>query len=434
VSPPPTDPFAPQEPPPRPATRSLFRQEAIDAQREKLLGEVSKARPVPMWVFTVMLAVAAVALVVFAFTGEYTRRERVDGYLELDIGAARVSAPEASVVAELMVKEGDEITAGQPIARLSQERTTATGANASELVRQELSGRLRSLESEQAQAVLMGEQQAAQARKRVDDVKKELDQAGAEVQSQQQRLASAQQESQRSTQLVKEGLYSEAMMRERRNDVLDQTTKLESLRGSRAAVERELRAAQAELPLIDIRTRTQQQQLDQRKSELQQTLVQEEAHSDSAVRAPITGIVTNIAAARGDSVAADATLATIMPKGSGLHAQLLVPTRAIGFIEPGNQVVLRYDAFPFQRFGQYRGRVTSVGRTVWSAGEKVGTLPAREPVYRIEVALDRQTVGTGAQEFPLRPGMLVNADILLEKRTVFEWVFEPVLALRERLR
>jgi len=41
-----------------------------------------------------------------------------------------------------MVKEGDEIAAGQPIARLSQERTTAGGVNASELVRQELSGRL----------------------------------------------------------------------------------------------------------------------------------------------------------------------------------------------------------------------------------------------------------------------------------------------------
>ena len=433
MSKPPTETNLPAAAPPA-ARRSLFRQEAIDAQREKLLGEVSKARPVPMWIFTVLVAVAAVALVVFAFVGSYTRRERVDGYLELDIGAARVSAPEASVVAELKVKEGDEIAAGQPIARLSQERTTAAGANASELVRQELAGRLRSLESEAEQAVLMGQQQAAQARKRVDDLRKGLDQAGAEVQSQQERLASAQQEAQRARQLVKEGLYSEAMMRERRNDVLDQTTKLENLRGSRAAIERELRAAQAELPLIDIRTRTQQQQLEQRRSELQQSLVQEEAHSDSAVRAPIAGIVTNIAAARGDSLAADATLATIMPKGSGLHAQLLVPTRAIGFIEPGNAVVLRYDAFPFQRFGQYQGHVTRVGRTVWSAGEKVGTLPVREPVYRIEVALDHQTVRTGTQEFPLRPGMLVNADILLEKRTVFEWVFEPVLALRERLR
>ncbi len=413
---------------------SLFRQEAIDAQREKLLGEVSNARPVPMWVFTLLAAVLAGALLAFAFLGEYTRRERVDGYLEPDLGAARVSAPEPSVVTELMVREGDEIGAGQPIAHLTRERTTAAGVNASELVRQELAGRLRSLVSEEAQANLLGEQQSAQARKRVDDLKKEIDQAGAEVRAQQQRLASAQQESQRFAQLVKEGFASEAMVRERRNDLLDQTTKLEGLRGSRAAIERELRAAQAELPLIEIRTRTQLQQIAQRKSELQQSLVQEEAHNDSEIRAPIAGTITNIAAARGDSLAADATLATIMPKGTGLHAQLLVPTRAIGFIEAGNSVVLRYDAFPFQRFGQYQGRVRSVGRTVWSPGERVGSLAVREPVYRIEVALERQSVRASGQEFPLRPGMVVNADILLERRTVFEWVFEPVLALRERLR
>jgi len=68
------------------------------------------------------------------------------------------------------------------------------------------------------------------------------------------------------------------------------------------------------------------------------------------------------------------------------------------------------------------------------AGREDRTADAREPVYRIDVKLQRQTVSAGNREFPLRPGMLASADILLEKRTVFEWVFEPVLALRERLR
>lgn len=412
----------------------MFRQEAIDAQREKLLGEVSKARPVPVWVFTALAACMAAALVAFAFLGEYTRRERVDGYLELDQGAARVSAPETAVVADVMVKEGDEIAAGQPIVRLSQERTTGAGENATARVRQELMVRLQSLASEASQAQMLGAEQTTQARKRVDDLQMGLEQAGAEVRAQQQRLASAQQEAQRFAQLVKEGFASEAMIRERRNDVLDQTTKLESLKSARAVLERDLRTARDDLPLIKLRMQTQQQQIEQRRSELQQSLVQEDAHSDAEVRAPIAGIITNISATRGQSVAADTNLATIMPKGSSLHAQLLVPTRAIGFIEAGNAVVLRYDAFPFQRFGQYQGKVRSVGRTVWSPGEHVGALTVREPVYRIEVALDGQAVRNGAQEFPLRPGMLVNADILLEKRTIFEWVFEPVLALRERLR
>jgi membrane fusion protein len=116
-----------------------------------------------------------------------------------------------------------------------------------------------------------------------------------------------------------------------------------------------------------------------------------------------------------------------------LRAQLLVPTRASGFIGPGNDVVMRYDAFPFQRFGQYHGKVDMVSATIWTAGEKVGALVTREPVYRVDVKLDRQTVRAGGQEMPLRPGMILSADILLEKRTVFEWVFEPVLELRGRL-
>jgi membrane fusion protein len=78
--------------------------------------------------------------------------------------------------------------------------------------------------------------------------------------------------------------------------------------------------------------------------------------------------------------------------------------------------------------------VASVGRTVWSPGERIGPLSPREPVYRIDVRLEKQSVSSGNHDFPLRPGMLASADILLEKRTVFEWVFEPVLALRERLR
>ena len=73
--------------------RQLFRQQAIDAQREKLLGDVSVARPVPLWIFTSLAAASAVALVIFAFWGEYTRRERVEGFLALDAGAARVLAP-----------------------------------------------------------------------------------------------------------------------------------------------------------------------------------------------------------------------------------------------------------------------------------------------------------------------------------------------------
>jgi membrane fusion protein len=421
-------------PPAQRPPRSLFRQEAIDAQREKLLGELSTARPVPVWVFTLLAVAFATVFVVFAFAGEYTRRERVEGFLAGDAGAARILTPEGGSVTQLMVKEGDEVQAGSPIARLKTEHNQGGGGSTSEQVEQQLLNRRRGIESEQTQAQLIGQQQLIQQHKRIDDLLKEVEQAKAEAQLQEQRMTSAQQELHRFEKLAKDGFASEAMVRERRNELLDQQSKQENLKRAQSGAERELRTAQAELPLIELRTRNQVQQLEQQKGELQQELVQNKAKQEIVINASIAGVVTNIVPSQGDSVASDALLATVLPSGTRLHAQLLVPTRAIGFIAPGNAVVLRYDAFPFQRFGQYRGTVASVGRTVWSPGERIGPLTPREPVYRIDVRLEQQTVSSGNREFPLRPGMLASADILLEKRTVFEWVFEPVLALRERLR
>jgi membrane fusion protein len=414
--------------------RSLFRQEAIDAQREKLLGELSTARPVPLWVFTLLAVAFAAALAVFAFVGEYTRRERVEGFLVGDAGAARILAPEAGTVTQLLVKEGDEVDASTAIARLKLEHSQSGGGSTLEQVEQQLLNRKRGIESEQTQAQLIGKQQLLQLHKRIDDLLKEVQQARAEEQVQEQRASSAQQELLRFERLAKEGFASEAMVRERRNDMLDQQSKLENLKRAQSTAEREMGSSQAELPLIELRSRNEVQRLEQQKSEIEQDMLQNRAKQEIVINAPIAGVITNIVPSQGDSVAAEALLATVLPSGTHLHAQLLVPTRASGFIAPGNAVVLRYDAFPFQRFGQYQGTVASVSRTVWPQGEKVGPLTAREPVYRIEVTLARQSVSSGNREFQLRPGMLASADILLEKRTVFEWVFEPVLALRERLR
>jgi len=413
--------------------KQLFRQEAIDAQREKFLGEATIARPVPFWVFTALAAGTAFLLIAVALWGQYQRRERVEGYLALDSGAARVLIPDAGRVTELLVKEGDEVKAGEAMAKISLDRTTGSGASTSEAVAAEMQSRRANLEKEQDRWRELGTQQSEQLKRRIKDLENELTQVDREMKLQQTRIKAARDEADRYKSLAADKFVSDVVHKQKLNDVTDQEIKLQTLRRQRSVVERDLSAAKLDEPAIQLKTQTQVEQVNRQISELQEGMARAEARSETIIRAPMTGVVSNIAVTNGQSIAADAPFATVLPKGSGLHVELLVPTRAIGFVAKGQDVILRYEAFPFERFGQYRGNIIDIGRNVWTPGERIGTLVAKEPVYRVDVGLERQAVAALGQEYALRPGMAVNADLLLEKRTILEWIFEPVLQLKARL-
>ena len=408
-------------------SRNLFRQEAIDAQREKYLGETTLARPVAYWVYTLLAAAIALLLLGVAIWGEYTRRERVEGLLALDVGAARVLITDPGRVSELLIKEGDEVQAGAPIAKITYDRSTAETSTT------ELGSRKLLLEREQSQLKELGEQQAAQIRKRMKDLEGELAQADREIKLQETRVKSAREQATRFQQLAGEKFVSDLVAKQKQDEVTEQEIKLQALRRTRSQVDRDLSSARMEEPSIQLRSRGQVDQLARQLSELQESLAGAEARRETVIKAPVSGTVTNIAVVKGQSVPADTPLAMVLPKGSGLHVELLVPSRAIGFIQKGQQVVLRYEAFPHERFGQYKGTVAEISGNVWSPGDRIGPLTVKEPVYRVDVKLERQSVSALGNEIALRPGMLVNADILLERRTLLEWLFEPVLQLRGRL-
>ena len=414
-------------------TNKLFRQEAIDALREKFLGEATIARPMPFWVLTLLGLVVAGLVIAVAVWGQYTRRERAEGFLQLDVGAARISFSDSGRIAELLVKEGQQINEGTPMARIALERATAASTSTGAAVSGEMTQRRSSLEKEQGQMRELAAQQLQQVRKKIVDLQAETSQIEREIALQLQRLGSAKEQASRFAQLAKENFVSDIVARQKQDEATDQEIRLQALKRQKSTLERDLSTAKLEEPSVALRARAQEEQVNRQISELQQNMVQEEARRETIIRAPITGVVTNITVSSGQSVAADAAFATILPAGSKLQVELLVPTRAIGFVTKGKEVSLRYEAFPYERFGQYRGVITDVSQTVWSPGDKVGPLMVREPAYRITAALDKQSVEAMGQQIPLRSGMLVNADILLEKRSLLEWIFEPVLQLRSRL-
>jgi len=153
------------------------------------------------------------------------------------------------------------------------------------------------------------------------------------------------------------------------------------------------------------------------------------------VTAPQDGLVTAIAAERGQYVALQ-PLATLLPGASPLEAHLFAPSRAVGFVEAGQKVRVRYAAYPFQKFGQYDGEVVQVSRAALAPAELPPqlALPARaEALYRITVRLASPYVMAYGKAQPLTAGMQLEADVMQERRRLIEWVFEPLIALGRKL-
>ncbi len=105
----------------------------------------------------------------------------------------------------------------------------------------------------------------------------------------------------------------------------------------------------------------------------------------------------------------------------------------MGFIAPGQTVAIRYQAFPYQRFGSAKGRITEIARTLIAPNEVALSVPLQEPVYRVTVALEAQTVKAYGAEMPLQAGMVLDADIWVDQRRLLEWVFDPLYSLTGKL-
>jgi membrane fusion protein len=183
---------------------------------------------------------------------------------------------------------------------------------------------------------------------------------------------------------------------------------------------------------------------------LAQESLENEARQRIVVRAPQDGVLTTVMAEPGQNVSPAAALASLVPAQARLQAQLYAPSSAIGFLRMSQPVQLRYQAFPYQKFGHYPGQVLQVSRTPLQASELAGLSlstaatgagagalsggpNAGEPLYRITVALDQQAVSAYGQTQPLSAGMQLDADVLLDRRRLIEWLFEPVLGIAGRV-
>ena len=412
---------------------TLFRQEAIDALRDRHLGDALTVRPLALSLLTTLGVLVALGVVLFGFIAEYTRKAHVTGYLAPTHGLIKLHAPRAGTLTETYVEEGRRVARGDPLYVLSAERSSPAAPEAQAAAIGQLRERRASLAREieqQAALALLAQQDFEQ---RTGDADVEITQINAAIATQGERLASSRATLDRQAALARQGFFSEAQLAQQREQVLEQQTRLQALERSRTALHRDRATLAAALAAQRPKSARERAAIEREISALDQQITEYESRRTLVITAPGDGVVTAILAERGQSVEAGVPLLSILPEGTALQAQLLVPGRAAGFLAAGQPVALRFQAFPFQRFGSSHGVVKEIARTLIAPGDVQLPVALKEPAYRVTVALERQTVRAYGKDVPLQDGMLLEADIALDRRRLVEWLFEPVLALGGRV-
>jgi membrane fusion protein len=413
--------------------RALFRQEALNFHREKLLGDAVLVRPLSVSLLTSAAVCIALTVVGFAFWGEYTRKAHVTGYLEPNKGLIKVYTPQAGTLIEKHVTEGQTVKQGDVLFVVSSERSSRETSETQATAMAQLRRRRESLQEELAKQGDIDRLQLSTMQDRVRRLDAELVHLTAELQLQEQRVASAADMAQRYRLLVAKGLAPEIQAQQKREELLDQQSKLHSLQRSRLALEGELHTLKRELASSDLKAKNQRAAIDRNISALDQELTEYESRRQVVITAPSDGVVTTILGVQGQNITPTTPLLSLLPAGTVLEAHLLVPSRAMGFIAPRQTVAIRYQAFPYQRFGSAKGRITEIARTLIAPNEVALSVPLQEPVYRVTVALEAQTVKAYGAEMPLQAGMVLDADIWVDQRRLLEWVFDPLYSLTGKL-
>ena len=409
-----------------PMTQELFRREVLEERRAHWLGSISLAQPLRLWVLTVVALFAALLVVAYLVLGSYTRRATVAGQLVPTQGLATVLAPAAGVVSELHASEGARVTAGQTIAIVAVPRVTISSAGSRDL-EASLGDRragLRSVQEGQLRAI---EAQATGFAAQLATARNELAQLEAAIATRERQVGIHEATLARMRELHASQYVSQLQLDQQESAVLEQVGAMQALQRQASATQRGIQQLQQQLAELPGQRKALEASVQRDLAVLAQERIEMNASATVTIAAPVNGVVATQIVKPGQAVQEGQPLLTLLPGDGDLEAELFVPSRSVGFIAPGDAVRLRYQAYPWQKFGLQPGEVASVSR---SALDLAG---AEQPLYRVTVKLARQSVTAYGKAEALRPGMLLDADILGERRQLIEWLFEPLYSLKERI-
>lgn len=411
----------------------LFRTE-VGENHLSAIGVPLKITTRWMRFFTFSIVISIALLSALIWHGSYTRKATVEGFLFPDKGVIKLSSPREGRIIESNVEEGQHVEIGDVLFVIGVDVESVGGST--------IDSAFSSLQN--SKSLLQEELRRARVIETIA-----VNKLGIQLDLKVKEIALLNEEVTSHVESI--GLLERILER-----YLDFSSRKISSVTTLEAAEKELFAAQfqlissnrqlvntqSEYLLLQTEPASLKEQHENIRSRIQQELItiqQQLSELDDKravlIRAPETGIVTQLTSTIGDSVDMDSILLSLMPDGAVLEAYLYIPSKDAGFISNGVEILLRYDAYPYQKFGLQKAYVKTISQASVTSSELPYPISGNtvEPVYVVIAELEKAFISISGVERPLQVGTKFQADLVLEQRKIWEWLLGPVRILSSKL-
>lgn len=412
---------------------ALFREEVVGRFQTAPWQPPILSRPVSGYLLLLLVGIVSAALIGFAVSFEFARKEQARGHLAPVDGWARVTARFFAVVGSREVDAGTRVETGAVLLELVPPDGLGERLTVEEKLVDEIAGRREALETELHLIDSQYQNDQRRLAHERDLKRSDLSRVRKEIDLHASRLAIARRRHDDARRLQEAGALSSTDLMLLLDDVQSKELPLSEKKGE---------AARLRSSLAGMEDRLQHLRLD---ADLRRAAVREQLHAlameESRIRgagsarvlAPRNGIVASVRVRAGDRVQPGQTLLDILPDDGQLLARLFAPSTAMGMVEVGQEVRVYLDAFPHERHGAQVGRVAAVSESTLGPGEAPFGHDPGLPLFQLDVAFPNGFNLAPEHVDALRPGMTVTADLVRDRRTLVDWVLEPIRGTVGRL-
>ena len=355
-----------------------------------------RLRPAPVWSKALAWTIIGTASFGFCFA-VFARIDEVvlaNGELQ-PLGAERpIKAPFGGIVKEILVREGQAVKTGQALMRLDAEVSEK---------------RAQTLKTQLKLEVKRFEEESRSIKARVSSLRERKEGLKRALLTEEEIYTNI-------IPLAQQGAF-------KRTELLRQRNRVEQLESEVAQARANLQEVQAQLLKMEQESLSEMSELERQLVEVQDTL------SKEILSSPVDGLVFGLVpSSPGYATSAGETLVNVVP-GGVLEAKIFVTNRDVGFLKKGMEAQVRVDAFPYTQFGSLPGTLKSVG-----------TLPIKpdaqnpQPRFPAYIALQRETLRKGLDEFPVSAGQSVQANLILRDKRVISLLTDAVQKALDSLR